>query len=255
MSARKDPLDSLDDFPTPPWATRALAEFVLPALGLTIEQKIVWEPAAGRRIMADVLNECTGAWASVFTSDVHLYEGHETEMYPKGLDAIGSFVGAGLDAIEWPHAKGPAWVITNPPFNLGLEFALRGLAEAREGVALLCRSNWAEGIERYERLFAKHPPLAEAQFVERVPMTEGGYWWAENDNGERVRKKAHRGGYDPAASTATAYSWFVWANSQDLAEASRKAICGTRKLWIPPCRERLTMPDDARRFGKIRRAP
>jgi hypothetical protein len=34
MAARQEPADSLDFFPTPPFATRALVEHALPALGI-----------------------------------------------------------------------------------------------------------------------------------------------------------------------------------------------------------------------------
>lgn len=48
MNQRSEALDAADDFPTPPWATRALAQSVLPTLGLALEGARVWEPAAGR---------------------------------------------------------------------------------------------------------------------------------------------------------------------------------------------------------------
>jgi hypothetical protein len=64
----------------------------------------------------------------------------------------------------------PDWIITNPPFNLACEFALRAISIARAGVALLVRSAWSEGGDRYRDLFSKHPPALIAQFAERVPM-------------------------------------------------------------------------------------
>jgi hypothetical protein len=134
--------------------------------------------------------------------------------------------GEGIDHVptklEAP-AGGIDWVITNPPFNLALEFALRGLELAREGVAPLVRSVWLEGAERYRSLFAKHPPAIVAQFVERVPMTKGRW--------------------DPDASTATAYSRFVWSK---LAPAPGE----TRLMLIPPGqRAALTNPGDRGRFA------
>ena len=120
-------------------------------------------------------------------------------------------------------AGGIDWVITNPPFNLALDFALRGLELAREGVALLVRSVWLEGAERYRSLFAKHPPAIVAQFVERVPMTKGRW--------------------DPEASTATGYSWFVLSK---LAPAPGE----TRLVLIPPGQPvALTRPGDRARFA------
>jgi hypothetical protein len=115
----------------------------------------------------------------------------------------------------------PRWVITNPPFGLACEFAVRGLELATEGVALLVRTQWIEGVSRYRMLFKDRPPLLYAPFVERVPMVKGRW--------------------DPEASTATSYAWFVW----------RKQLSGAaRVFWIPPnCRSALTAADDRARFA------
>lgn len=210
MSTRTEAPDSLDDFPTPPWATRALCEAVLPRLGVSLVEAKVWEPACGRGLMSEVLREYA---ASVFASDVHDYGRTGRQ------ETVGSFVGAGLDVLAVPGGHVDA-IITNPPFRLAVDFFERAIADA-EIVALLVRSNWAEGIDRYERIFSKHPPLCDAQFVERVPMV--------------------RGRWDPDASTATAYSWFVWL---------RGSTVETRRIWIPPGqRQRLTKPDDVARFA------
>jgi hypothetical protein len=56
MQQRSEPHDSLDDFPTPPWATRALCEFLL-FNGYEIENCTVREPAANRGHMVRPLQE------------------------------------------------------------------------------------------------------------------------------------------------------------------------------------------------------
>jgi len=57
MAKRNEPHDSLEDFPTPAWGTRALLEHVLlPKFG-SMEEKSVLEPACGRGYMAEVLEE------------------------------------------------------------------------------------------------------------------------------------------------------------------------------------------------------
>jgi hypothetical protein len=56
MAQRREPPDALDYFPTPPWATRALFEHVLPALGID-GVGTVWEPACGEGHMAAVIGE------------------------------------------------------------------------------------------------------------------------------------------------------------------------------------------------------
>ena len=74
-----------------------------------------------------------------------------------------------------------------------------------------------------ESRFAKHPPAIVVQFVQRVPMTKGRW--------------------DPDASTATAYSWFVWSK---LSPAPGE----TRLVLIPPGqRVAMTKPEDRARFA------
>jgi hypothetical protein len=93
--------------------------------------------------------------------------------------------------------------------------------------ALLVRTQWIEGIGRYEKLFRDRPPTIYAPFVERVPMVKGRW--------------------DPDASTATSYAWFVWLNG---------ASGSTRVLWTPPgCRRELARPDDVARFAAWSLAP
>lgn len=173
MASRHEPSDGLDDFPTPPWATRALLEFMGPIVD---EDMIVWEPACGRRIMADVLEEFP--W-QVLATDVR--------DYGYGVRMVGSFVGHGGDVVPDFDVD---WVITNPPFRLAEEFVLRALGVAEMGAAVLVRSAWTEGAGRYLRLFRPHPPAVVLQFVDRVPMVKGRW--------------------DPKASTATAYCWVIW---------------------------------------------
>lgn len=172
--------DKLDLFPTPPWATRALVEIVLPKLDLSIDGAVIWECAAGLGHMAHVLAEYAGL---VVHSDVHDY----------GIGSvIGSFVGEGPDVIG-SHCEIVAadWIITNPPYNLAEAFLRRALREA-PNVALLLRTAFIDTQGRYERVFKVTPPRAVAQFAERCPM--------------------HEGRWDPDGDTATAYAWFVWTS-------------------------------------------
>lgn len=214
MAERRTPVDGLDFFPTPPWATRALLRHVIPdASGLA------WEPAAGEGHMAAVLAE---RFAEVWRSDVHDYG---------GLNAVGSFVGEGLDVARAPLPR-PDWIITNPPFNLAMPFVVRALGEARVGVAVLVRMSWLESHSRYLSLFSTCPPVVVAPFVERVAMVAGRW--------------------DPEASTATAYAWVVWRRQRPRRAGSLGPWRARRTLlqWIPPgCRTLLEMPDDRARFA------
>lgn len=220
MASRREAPDSLEFFPTPPWATRALCEHVLELAvprsdtdkhGAPIVPLSVWEPAAGEGHMTEVLREY---FASVYASDVF--------DYGRGY-ALGAFVASKIGLVD-DMARCPSepdWVITNPPFSLSEQFVMRGLQVARLGVAILIRSQWLEGIERYQQIFSTVPPTTIAHFVERVPMTKGKW--------------------DPEASTATSYIWVVW---------EKRRGGRTNTVWIPPGqRVALTKPDDVRRFG------
>lgn len=173
MAQRVEPTDSADDFPTPPWATRALIEHILNNKKALSGQTCL-EPACGSGHMAKVLKEY---FREVQASDAFSY-------------------GYGLkrDFIAHPFETNSVdWVITNPPFRLGEEFTLKALSIARKGVAILARTVFLESIGRYERIFQENPPTKFAQFSERVPMVKG-----------RL---------DAKASTATGYAWLVWEKS------------------------------------------
>ncbi len=174
MAQRSEARDSLDDFPTPPWATRALIEHVLDDKAALAKMTCL-EPACGMGHMAKVLSEYFG---DVHCADVHPYGYGEVRDYP-------------ATPIETNSVD---WIITNPPFRLAEEFVAKSRTIARRGVAILARTVFIESVGRYERLFSPHPPAVFAQFVERVPMVKG-----------RLDKKA---------STATGYAWFIWLNKR-----------------------------------------
>ncbi len=170
MAQRIEAPDSLDDFPTPPWATRALMEHIIHADEETARYSVL-EPACGRGHMAQTLREY---FNDVRSSDIHNY----------GYGAVEDF-------LEAEHANNSVdWIITNPPFRLAEEFLQKSMEIARVGVALLVRLTFAETVGRYERIYRDTPPTIVAPFSERVPMCKG-----------RLNKKG---------STATAYAWFVW---------------------------------------------
>lgn len=170
MAQRAELKTSLDDFPTPPWATRALLEHVVPSK-TQLDTMTCLEPACGRGHMSIALAEYFG---EVISCDVFSYGFGGVADFLKIKNADESF----------------DWVITNPPFKLGEEFIARALKITRHGVAILARTVFIESVGRYERLFKQNPPSIFAQFVERVPMVKG-----------RI---------DKSASTATGYGWLVW---------------------------------------------
>lgn len=177
MQQRREAHDSLDDFPTPPWATRAMCERLI-RHGADLSSCSVREPCANRGYMVAPLAEYFGG---VLASDVHDYGfGFEVQDYLFGHDDM-----VGLTD----------WTFINPPFRLAEEFIHRAVRRSRIGVAVIVRSSFLEGIGRYERLYGPLPPWGVFHSVERIPMVKGRY--------------------DPSASSATSYSWLVWRNDTD----------------------------------------
>ncbi|GAA2871812.1 hypothetical protein GGQ99_000980 [Aminobacter niigataensis] len=208
MARRVEPADSLDFFPTPPWATRAFCEHVLQRIwfGPTPFDCTVEDPACGEGHMALAL-------AEYFTE-------------ARASDIFGYGYGAVQDFLHPDHRPtGVDWFITNPPFNLALDFVEKALTFARRGVAMLVRTQFQEGEERFERLFSRRPPQWIAQHVERVPM--------------------HRGRWVVNGTSATAYQWLIWFKHP----AHRDIEVGTRFMWIPKSRRTWSRHDDWLRFG------
>lgn len=208
MASRKEPGDSLDYFPTPPWATRALCQHVLPAAGVAGNRLgVAWEPACGEGHIAAVLDEYADR---VIATDVFEY----------GYGEVQDFLAVDLDP---PQVD---WLVTNPPFGEhAIEFVGRARSMLRQGrittgFAMFFRSQWAvEGVERYNEIFRDNPPTLCAFFVERVNLCKGKW--------------------DPDGSTATAYCWLVWL--KDVAPLPTFWI-------PPGCRVALSEPDDRERF-------
>ena len=216
MQRRVEAPDSLDDFPTPPWATRALCEVLINRLGLSLARETVLEPACNRGFMARPLAEY---FRTVEASDIHDY----------GFGAVRDFLPQTLlQPTRIEHAKRPAWCCTNPPFNLAGEFVREGLARVGIGVAMFVRVAWLESEERYRDLFSNPAtrPSYWLQFVERVVLLQG--------------RLVRAGAVDPKtgkkASTATAYGWAIWM----IGEQPDWMKTG----WIAPCRQRLERPGD-----------
>jgi hypothetical protein len=199
MAQRFEPHDSLDYFPTPPWATRALCEFLM-QMDDKLSTKRAWEPACGEGHMVRPLSEY---FELVYGSDIGAY----------GHGNVRDFLFPG-DEPEFD------WIITNPPFRLGEQFAHTMIDRAREGAAILVRTSFLEGIGRYTDLFSKRKPHAILQFTERVPMLKG-----------RL---------DAEGSTATSYCWIVWRCRPHKPSFNSMPMF----VWIPPCRRQLERPGD-----------
>ncbi len=206
MQQRHEAHDSLEDFPTPPWAVRALLSRVIEPKMRELRQRPLgmlncWEPACNRGFMTRALDE---HFEWVWASDIHDY-GWSGQQFREDF----LFSGTVGDQIK------PDWIITNPPFRLASQFIAKALS-LTPNVAMIVRTSFLEGAERYASLFSKTPPDIVAQFCERVPMVKGRH--------------------DPSASTATSYAWLVWMDGLDN---------GTAFQWIAPCRRNFQREDDA----------
>ncbi len=211
MQQRAAAPDALDYFPTPPWATRALCQFLQDHLGEELACLNVWEPACGEGHMVRPLRE---RFAAVLGSDVHRYDDEH----------------ALFDFLEPQPADGTDWIITNPPFMLGQQFIQTALPRARRGVAMLVRSAFTESEERHA-LFRDSPPSLVLQHCERVVMLRGRLIQAGKPDPFNLDEKT---GLPRKASTATSYSWIIWQPGQ----------ADTRHRWIAPCRRQLERPGD-----------
>lgn len=182
---------SFEDYPTQPWATRALLTHVIPG---DYKAQTVWEPAANRGYMARPLAEFFG---TVIATDLLDY-------------------GMGYPQIDFLSGPTPTdygmqvdWIITNPPFNKADDFIRRALPLARAGVAMFGRQSFLEGFDRLENLFKPHPPTIFAPFAGRVPLVQG-----------RVDKKA---------ASQMPYAWFIWQHGADTGEPVVRWIPDCRK--------------------------
>lgn len=207
FQGRGSPKSGIEDFPTPPWATRAFVQHILGGPKST-EALTVWEPCANRGYMVRPLTEY---FKQVVASDVGDY-------------------GMGYPIIDFMTGPKPTdfgvdvdWIITNPPFNIGVEFVLRALEKgmSRKGVAIFIRTNWMEGVDRYERLFSTHPPTRICPYVGRVAIV--------------------RGRVDLKAATQMPYAWFVWEHEVDTGAPVVE--------WIPHCRKDLEKIEDYATYG------
>lgn len=152
MAQTPNRADLAQYFPTPPWATRALCDW-LAGQGHMIRAMSALEPACGLGHMSKPLAE---SFASVKSSDVE----------PLGFGEVSDFLMSGDD-------RQFDWIITNPPFSLGEQFVAEALRRSRVGVAMFVRTSFLEGIGRFDRLFSQEQPKAVLQFSERVPLVKG----------------------------------------------------------------------------------
>ena len=87
-------------------------------------------------------------------------------------------------------------IITNPPYNLALEFVEKALELSNRKVAMFLRIQFLESKKRYVELFTKNPPKKVLVFVKRMKCYS-------NDD------------FSLKGSSAICFAWFVWDKDYD----------------------------------------
>ena len=211
MQQRHEDKDSLDDFSTPPFATRAVCEYIAEKLTSERLGKLTArDPCANRGHMVRPLQEY---FSYVDAADVHDY-------------GIGARVEDYLFPFQIPQVD---WTFANPPFRLAEQFIDRALASSRKGVVIIQRTSFLEGQDRYRELYAKTRPSHILQFVCRVCMLRGRLvQYGKPDPSEENPKRV--------ATTATSYIALIWVKDR----------IGKQSLfdWICPDRTELEIDGD-----------
>ncbi len=205
--------DSLDYFPTPPWATRAFCKWLIERYG-SLDVLSAWEPACGEEHMSNPLREF---FEYVRASDIYQYGNNEIFNFSDVTEEDDNSVD---------------WLITNPPFSIAQQFIDDGLRVARKGVAMLVRGAFLEGQDRYNELYSKNPPSHIIQYTERVCLLEKRLIQANKPDPFNLDED----GNPRKASNATSYVWVVWVKDNPNPEPTFH--------WIPPSRTLLEKPDD-----------
>lgn len=155
----------LDYYGTDPRSTRAL-------LAEEHFSDFIWEPAAGRHMIVDVLRN---ADYDVVATDIADY----------------GFGDEQVDFLNCPVKNFHGDIVTNPPYGLSTEFVIKALDVVAPGqkVAMFLRLQFLEGTKRYETLLRDNPPKTIYVFTNRQVCDK-------ND--------------DFTKGSAVAYMWAVW---------------------------------------------
>ena len=163
-----------DLYQTEPWATEALLRNIP-----IREDWVVWEPAAGNHLMADVIRE-TGAL--VYASDIVTYD----RLHSRLLDFLNDApIQCDADAI-----------ITNPPYGKGnrdaVKFAENALQSCAGYVCLLLTAKFDFGKTR-THLFRDNP-----RFAAKIALMDRIQWFPGNTSGTED------------------HAWYIWGPSGEM---------------------------------------
>ncbi len=208
MVARHSDFDETEDFiPTPPWATRALYEFVAPRLKENAPHLRAYDPACGQGHMMQVFSEYGHKWVvgSDFSAKQLLKArerlGPDAQLYHE--DFVSPFL---------PPNQSDVF-ISNPPYKHLNDFIDKSLQEAAFGVGMLCRIQALESESRYNGIFKHRPPTQIAFFSNRIPFKTGA-----------VAKKAPKMFF---------HVWLWWERLHNPVEPAKKWRDPRPPIWIP----------------------
>ena len=156
-----------DFYPTPPEATQAL-------LDREKFEGMIWEPACGNGALSKVLSD---NGYDVFSSDL--------------IDR-----GFGFTPSDFLKEERIAPnIVTNPPFNLALEFVEHAKRRSEKKIAFFLKTAFLEGAKRQKMFIDDRFPLKKVyQFSRRVNLYKG----------SETRDKSK------ISSGMIAFAWFVW---------------------------------------------
>lgn len=159
-----------DFYPTPKWAVEALLE-------REVFKGDCWEPACGQGHISKVLLD---KGYNVYSTDILDYG-----FGISGIDFLNE-----NDLFSGTHKK-VSNIITNPPFNIAVEFINKSKRFADHKIAMFLKTTFLEGVERKTMWKDKQFPFKKMyQFSRRVSFCK--------------EDKSHKNG------GMMAFAWFVW---------------------------------------------
>lgn len=168
-SRRNGNRDQSDFYPTPAYATHAL-------LKREVFNGDVWEPACGNGAISEVVKE----YGNIVKSSDLVVRGYGE---------------APVDFLSTDRSVRN--IITNPPFNLSLEFVQHAKLCAKNKIAMFLKLAFLEGSKRQEMFRDKFFPLSKVYvFSKRVRLDKNGIPMG-------------------CKSEMIAFAWFIWDSTHD----------------------------------------
>lgn len=135
----------------------------------------IWEPACGEGHLAKQLK-------------LHGYDVVASDLIDRGFGQVADFFDSELP-------EGCECILTNPPYKYADKFIVRAIDLLPMGgvVAMFLKTQFLEGVSRYNNIYMTTPPKKVLQFSGRMVC-------AKNGDFNAMRK----------IGSAVAYAWFVW---------------------------------------------